>query len=339
MRNWTGFTAAALVAVALNACGGGGDDGGNEAGKDTGFQLSASLDGTPVTGFALKDGGSTTLNIASGQELRLSASNGVTWTASMEKTTIQPKSQNSAVWDAVLISPEGGTVTLVAKSAADASKLATIRIEVPPHRYARVAAKVGETTLWREQGTTVDGSPIDRTYRDTTTAVDSQGGFTMNRYRTTGELTDTILNDADRNRTARISADSPSQTCTFTPKREHFQYPMFVGKTWTSGWQYQCGAYHETAALEASVEAFERVAVGSDTFDTLRIQYGVAFTNSNDGNLTNGVTGNAAYRMDYRCWWATELGRAVKCEFNYSYVGIEPAGNSRHYTQTALSLQ
>lgn len=159
MRNWTGFTAAALLAVALSACGGGGDDGGNEAGKDTGFQLSASLDGTPVTGFALKDGGSTTLNIASGQELRLSASNGVTWTASMEKTTIQPKSQNSAVWDAVLISPEGGTVTLVAKSAADASKLATIRIEVPPHRYARVAAKVGETTLWREQGTTVDGSP------------------------------------------------------------------------------------------------------------------------------------------------------------------------------------
>jgi hypothetical protein len=85
--------------------------------------------------------------------------------------------------------------------------------------------------LWREPGTTVDGSPIDRTYRDTTTAVDSQGGFTMNRYMTTGELTDTILNDADRNRTARISADSPSQTCTFTPKREHFQYPMFVGKT------------------------------------------------------------------------------------------------------------
>ncbi|MCT9070663.1 hypothetical protein [Cupriavidus gilardii] len=87
------------------------------------------------------------------------------------------------------------------------------------------------------------------------------------------------------------------------------------------------------------MEAFERVAVGSDTFDTLRIKYGVAFTNSNDGNLTNGVTSNAAYRMDYRCWWATELGRAVKCEFNYSYVGIEPASNMRHYTQTALSLQ
>lgn len=337
MRNWTGFTAVALALAALSGCGGGGGD--ESGGNDTGFQLSASLDGTPITGFALKDGGTTTLNIASGQEVRLSASNGVTWTASMEKTTIRPKDQNSAVWDAVLISPEGGTVTLVAKSAADASKLATIRIEVPPHRYARVAAKVGESTLWREQGTNVDGSPFDRSYRDTTEAVDAQGGFTMNRYSVSGTLTDTFLNDADRNRTARIRADNPTQTCTFTPKREHFQYPMFVGKTWQSGWQYQCGAFHETAVLEASVEAFERVAVGSDTFDTLRVKYGVAFTNSNDGNLSNGVTGNAAYRMDYRCWWATELGRAVKCEFDYSYVGTEPAGNIRHYTQTALSLQ
>lgn len=336
MRNWTGFTAAVIAAIVLSGCGGGGgDDGGN----DTGFQLSASLDGTPVAGFALKDGGTTTLNIASGQEVRLSASNGVTWTASMEKTTVQPKSQNSAVWDAVLVSPEGGAVTLVAKSAADATKLATVRIEVPPHRYARVAAKVGETTLWREQGTKVDGTPIDVAYRDTTDAVDAQGGFTMNRYGIDGTLTDTFLNDADRNRTARIRASNPTQTCTFTPKREHFQYPMFVGKTWTSSWQYQCGAYHETAALQANVEAFEQVAVGSDTFDTLRIKYDVAFTNSNDGTLSNGITGNAAYRMDYRCWWATELGRAVKCEFNYSYVGIEPAGHIRHYTQTATSLQ
>lgn len=332
MANWKGIAIAAAMATGLAACGGGGGD------DDAGFRLSGSADGAVVK--TVGDGQSTTLDITSGQELRFTSSNAVTWTATADKTTVTPKDQSSSVWSAVLKSPEGGKVTLVARSTADASKTATIVINVPPHRYTPKAVKVGEAITFRDLGTLVDGSPLDKTYTQTTTAVDAATGVsTLDWVDAVSGLTDRYTQDSDRNRLTRTDLNN-GNLCTYTPKRDHQNFPLYVGKTWDSTYQYSCAAgYRETAALKAVVEGFEPITVGDTSYDTLRIGYTVKLTNSNDYLLTGGPLGAASYQMDYKCWWATDIGRPIKCTFDYTYNGAQPASYRKQFTQMALAIK
>jgi hypothetical protein len=331
MAIFRGIALAVAMATGLAACGGGGDD-------DAGFRLSGSANGTVVK--TVGDGQTTTLDITSGQELRFTSSSAVAWTATADKTTVAQKDQTSSVWSAVLKSPEGGKVTLVARSTADASKTATIVINVPPHRYTPTAIKVGEAITFRDLGTRIDGSPVDRTYTQTTTAVDAATGVaTLNVVDTVSGLTDRYTQDSDRNRLTRTYVNN-GNVCSYTPKRDHQNFPLYVGKTWDSTYQYSCAAgYRETAALSAVVEGFEPVTVGNTSYDTLRIGYVAKLTNSNDFQLTGGAVGNASYQMDYKCWWATDLGRVIKCTFDYTYNGAQPASYMKQYTQMALDIK
>ncbi|CAG9168964.1 hypothetical protein CURE108131_09770 [Cupriavidus respiraculi] len=331
MTTFRRIALAVAMATGLAACGGGGDD-------DDSFRLSGSANGAAVK--TLTDGQSTTLDIVSGQELRFTSTSPVTWTATAEKTTVTQRDQSSSVWSAALKSPEGGKVTLVARSTANASKTATIVINVPAHRYTAKAIKTGEAITFREVGTLLDGSALDSTYTQTTTAVDTTTGIaTLRSVDSVLGLTDIYTQDADRNRLTRTVA-SNGNLCNFTPKRDYQNFPLYVGKTWQSSWQYSCAAgYRENAAVTAEVQAFEPVMVGATSHDALRIGYKVSYTKSNDFFLTGGPVGNASYQLDNTCWWATDLGRVIKCTFSYTYDGAQPANYRKQFTQMALDIK
>ncbi|MCD9230274.1 hypothetical protein LPV64_15525, partial [Ralstonia pseudosolanacearum] len=145
--------------------------------------------------------------------------------------------------------------------------------------------------------------------------------------------------DADGNRLTRTYLNN-GNVCTYAPKRDMLNFPLSVGKTWTTTWQYSCAAgYREFATLNAAVEALEVLAIPAGTFNALRIHYALAITNSNDSQLPGGSTGSAAYNQDYRCWWDVDGGRIVKCDFTYTYPAGAPSNFTKTFSQVATSAQ
>ncbi len=132
----------------------------------------------------------------------------------------------------------------------------------------------------------------------------------------------------------------PRPVCTYTPKRDMLNFPLSVGKTWTATWQYACAAgYRESNTLNAEVEALEALTIPAGTFNTLRIRYALAITNSNDWQLPGGSTSSAAYNQDYRCWWDVDGGRFVKCDFTYAYPSGASSDDIKTFSQVATSVQ
>ncbi|MDF3883717.1 hypothetical protein P3W83_14770 [Cupriavidus basilensis] len=324
MKGMQKLIAGMAISALLAACGGGGD-----GGTASPLSVGATSDGAKSTSVAA--GQSASLTVESGKEVKLDANQAVTWTATPSKTTISSPAITEQSWRAALTSPEGGTVTLKAVSVSNPANSATITITVPPHRYAAIAPRVGEAITFNESNLQLNGTTVTKPLTYTTTAI-ANGIATLVATDATNTVVETYTQDGDRNRLTRSRPPGTNQ-CTYAPKRDLYNFPLYVGKTWSPAWTLNCAlGYHETAAVNAVVEGFEQLSTPAGTLDTLRIRYVVAYTNSNDVNFTT-------YSENDVCWWSTKYGRAVKCQFDYTYpAGMADLTYKKTYTQVAASV-
>lgn len=196
-------------------------------------------------------------------------------------------------------------------------------------QYFPGAKSVGQSSAWSETDTLFNGSVFTRNYTQTVNFVNVDGSYSAARFEANGALGEAYNFDNGGNRLTRFIASS-SNHCAYTPKRDYFNFPLYVGKTWASTWHYGCSiGYRDDAAHTAHVEALETVTTAAGSFEALRVRFQTRFTNSNDFQLENGASGQAAYGHDGVCWWSTELKRLIKCDVAGTYVGAAP----QHYRQ------
>lgn len=335
-----------LLGLVIAGCGGGGggdDDLGDPTvaapdqtppAPDPSFNLTATVAGKSVASFKVANGESGTLNVNSGDEAVLMSSAGVLWTVQSSDPAVsytQVKDPTDTVLDYKLSSAQGGQIVLWASSKIDEKVIATVTIVVAPQQYTPKEAVLGAISTYALSDTYVDSTTQQSTYSRETTVVNPDGSYTSDSKNSSNVVTDTYTANADGNRLSRTYVSGSGivvgNLCTYTPSREYLNFPMYVGKSWASTWEYACTAgYHETANLNATVLNAEQVTVPAGTFDALRVRLATTLTNSNDGNLANGSigTGQATYQIVTIGWYAPTIGQYVKYERTYTYVGMRP---------------
>ncbi|MBL0727702.1 hypothetical protein [Piscinibacter sp. HJYY11] len=205
--------------------------------------------------------------------------------------------------------------------------------------FPDASRQVGQSSRWTETDTQLGGNVINRHYTQTITAVNPDGSYNVDRAEANGFISERILNDRGGNRLNRFIVQT-NNPCTWAPRRDYLSFPLYVGKTWTSGWNYSCAlGYREDAAHTARVEALEPVTTAAGTFNALRVSFQTVLTNSNDFQLQNGPAGQATYRNDGTCWWDVDGQRIVKCDIANTFEGPAPATyRQRYVTELAAVL-
>lgn len=335
MKRMGSLAAGILLAGVLSACGGGGD------GDSGGSTLSVSATGSASQGVSVGSGQSSSLSVQSSDFIRLQTSQPVRWQAviTSTKTTVTNQTLTDTQWSGNLVSPAGDNITLTAALVSDPSKVFTLKLTVAPQRYTSKPYKVGEVATLAETHQFIGGSSYVENIAYTIAAVNN-GQATVTSVNTANNAQDTsYLQDQDRNRLTRTYANG--NVCTYSPKRLYYDMPLYVGKPLSGAWTYACQAgYTEKATMTGTVEGFETVTTPAGTFDTLRLAFTVNYTNSNDVQLPNGNTGNAAYKETILGWWSTEQGRIVKWQSTYSYApGFANAAYMTSLTQVLTNLR
>lgn len=303
------------------------------------FVLTAKIDGVPVANLSVLPGQAQVVDVQGGQNVELSSTDGVTFSSTQTGgvATPNPVITNTS-WTGRLDSKAGaGTSAIKVSSNLDPTLNATITLNAPVEQVKAPARALNDSITYTETDIKTDSSSstYDFTYR--VTALNTDKSYSQSET-SGGVITRIYSLDSDGNRLSRTSTNNNSY-CTYSPKRNRLNFPLYVGKTWTSTWTYSCAAgYREDASITATVDAYEPVTVAAGTFNALRVHSLTSLTNSNDGLLLNGATGTAAYQEDNTCWFAPEVGRIVKCTGNYSYTGAAPANYLKSYVQDATAV-
>ncbi|GJG97607.1 hypothetical protein [Cupriavidus pauculus] len=328
------WMASCALAAMLCACGGGGDD--------SNTALSVSSTGSTSQGTTVGNGQAATMSVQSGDFLTLRTSAPVKWAVAVTSTltTVANQTLNDTLWSGNLVSPTGDTIQLTATLVSDPSKVFKLNLTVSPQRYTAPARKVGEVATFTETSQRLGGAGGTQHVAYTTTAV-TNGNSTVNSVITDTNTPDqSYTQDQDGNRLTRTYL-SNNNVCTYTPKRDFYSFPMYVGKSWTDTWSYSCVlGYREKASVKANVAGYESITVAAGTYNALRINYVITYTESNDTQLPNGSQGTATYSETVTSWWSPELGRTVKWVSNYGYAaGFSNASFMKVYTQELQSVK
>ncbi len=335
MKTMSKFFASLLLAGSLAACGGGGgDDGG-------GSSLSINATGSAPQATSVGAGQTASINVKSGDFITLQATEPVKWQAliTSTKTTVTNQTLTDTVWSGNLISPDGDSIVLTAALASNPNKVFTLKLAVAAStRYSAIAPTIGEVSTFKETSVTIGGTSSVRNIAYTTSAVNN-GVFTINAV----NLADNsafrnYTQDGNRNRLTQ-TYPATNNVCTYTPKRDLYNFPLYVGKTWNSTWQYAClvggvPGYHENGSVVGNVEGIESVTTAAGTFNALRISYVISYANSSD------PAGFTTYNETIKTWWSTELGRIVKWQDTYGYpTSFSDPTYLRTYTQELTSVK
>jgi hypothetical protein len=202
-----------------------------------------------------------------------------------------------------------------------------------PEQFTRRLREVDETIVWQQTETTVANTTAQRSYTDHVTAVNADGSYAFERLVGAAAPFERYTSDADGNRLGRDVLNNGNH-CSYNPGRNFVNFPLYVGKTWLTGWTQNCTlGYTETVTQLAAVTARETITTTAGSFDALRLGYVAVITKSNDANLQNGSTGEAMYLQESTCWWATDVKRIVKCSYKNTYFGTTPpASYLKSYT-------
>ena len=328
-------TVCALVAaLVLNACGGGGD-----ASAPPTFVVTALVGGVIVAGFIADPDHDASVSIDPGQGITFKSDVPVTFTIGPTGVTLDAVVFDANTWSAAGLSAvPGGSLTIRVALPADPTREAVITVNVAPQRFERLPALLGETLVFGVTEARRDGVASNHSATYTTASVAGDGSSVQNVVDGNGVLAQTRTLDANGNRLTRTYT-SNGNVCSYSPARVDLDFPLYIGKTWTSNWTYACSAgYHEDAASAASIDAYEPVVTAAGTFNALRIRQAITLTNSNDPNLLLGIIGNAAYAIETTCWWSIELKRTVKCEDSTTYVGGAPGTYLSEYVESLVSI-
>lgn len=320
----------ASATVVLAGCGGGGDGGAPPPPAPVGnFSLSATVGGVAVAGFSVANGGTGTLNVQTGQAVQLTSSGSVSWSTTLNGTDVVLGTIIASGWAGSFGTMTPRAVTLTATSTADATKSATVTINVAAGQsFALPAPQVGNAAIYALNDVLNDNTQRMSTYTDTTTAVNMDGSYVVQRT-SGGIVIRTINNTASGDRASQLLASSMN-LCSYTPARVYTSFPLHFGKSWNSTWTYTCAqGYRENAALIGKVVAQEMVTVPAGTFEALRVAVSISYTGSNDTNLVGGSSSTAQYTINSICWWGTSPVRFLGCEDAYSYTGAAPGNYLR----------
>jgi hypothetical protein len=305
------------------------------------FVLTAKLGGVAVASFSVMPGQSQSLDVQSGQSVELSSTGSVTFSSTQTGGVAAPAPAiTTTSWTGSLDSKAGaGTNVITVQSSVDPTLTATITINAGVEQFAATVRAVNDYVTYTETETRFDGSTVTYDTTDRVTLVNADKSFLLSTT-TAGAIVRMYGMDADGNRLTRTFTNSSSNNyCTYSPKRDKLNYPLYVGKSWTSTWTYSCSSgSHEDAQVTATVDAYEPVTVAAGTFNALRLHTTTATTNSNDTLLLNGSTGQAAYQLDETCWFAPSVGRTVKCTGTYSYTGTAPSGYVKSFVEEAAAV-
>ena len=324
---WMGapLRALGMVAVmALAACGGGGGSDEKPA-----FGVTVTVDGVADPAGPLTAGETGTIEVPSGATLVFASADETRWEPAATGSSYTVNDFSFTSKSMTVSSNAGGSLAVVFTDKVDASQKATLNVTVAPRQFQRVAVADGESSEWTYLRVDRDDQSRTDELRAHVKATDGEGNYSV-WFETLNEgganWTTTNYDAQDRS----IGITFGENGCTDDPAVVLVSYPVFVGKHWSGTSTRTCiGAKSFDQSYQRTVEAFERITVPAGTFDTLRIKSLVNFTNVSDSQVTGG-----AYSLTRTCWWATTLGRNVKCEFTYAYPDGVPGTYSRSLTQT-----
>ncbi len=171
--------------------------------------------------------------------------------------------------------------------------------------YAFVPPVVNSTRTYRETIVDNANNTIVVGYLRTVTAVAVDGTITEMQQSTTGNsavvdgtnyapLTETETYDSSSGQETSYTytdAGGDAIVCTYDPRDGGPEYPLRVAQTWTIDYTFACGS--ETPVMyqqTGSVIDVETVTVPAGTFDALKLQSTVTWTNLQGTSRTETVT-------------------------------------------------
>jgi hypothetical protein len=326
---WTGasWRALGVVAVmALAACGGGaGDD-------EPPLEVTVTVDGVADSSGPLTAGETSTMEVPSGATLVFASEGETRWAPTATGSTYAVNSFSFTSKSMTVSSNAGGTLVVVFTDKANPSQKATLNVTVAPKEFQRVAVVDGESSEWTYVRVNRDDVSHTDTLRANVRLLDDEGSYSIWLETLSGGTSWVTTNYDAQDRMTGISFGSGG--CTDDAPQVLLSYPLHVGKQWSGTSTRTCdGVKNYDQSYERTVEAFERISVPAGSFEALRIKSVTNFTNHGDPNVPGG-----AYSVTRTCWWATMLGRNVKCEFTYDYPDSVPGNYSRSLTQTMTKL-
>lgn len=313
-----GVTVAA--AGLLAACGGGGggkDDHGAE------FGVSVKVNGVADASNPLTTGESTTISVPSGSALVFDSEGETTWApkatgSNFEVTNFSLTSKSMGV-----TSNGGGKLVIVFADKAQASKSATLTINVAPKEFAQVARVDGELETWSSVTTNAVGEVTrDPDILKRTSFLDD--GYAVELGSVSPDIFYGRSLYDSQDRLLGSSQVDGSLPCLYDQPVVNVAYPLHVGLTWGGHATSHCGDQAHplinSQTYSGTVETYEQVTVAQGKHDALRIKWVADFSVS-DPN------GTRSYTVNKTCWWAIDLGRYVKCNAAYTSVDDDPSSN------------
>jgi hypothetical protein len=88
-----------------------------------------------------------------------------------------------------------------------------------------------------------------------------------------------------------------------------FDFPLYVGKTWTRKWQFRLNGWSYNDTVAASVEAFEKVTTPAGTFDAYRVRLVRSYHGEKTGSLTQSGT------LEDTFWYSPQVKYFVRRTF------------------------
>lgn len=306
------YVAALVIAVAITAagCGGGGED--RPPPPPPGpLDVGVTISGSSGTVMTLHADNTATIQLLSGKQLTFASPHGSTWTitshagatATIQTDTIESK--------AVTVSGvAGSSVDFHFVNSSDSTEHATVTIRLAVGEFGRVAPRDGEAQEWAEG---------QRSWSSTVAVFPD--GYQI----ASGDLPQTGLIDEytryDEN-DARTGWSTEDHSCNDEPRYPAVVYPVGVGKSWSYEGNAECtdafgiSHWNEHRSVSSVVTRFETVTVGAGTYYAARIESeeGLMVTGDVDDFNGSGTTNNV-------CWWATEIGRIIGCEWTRRWNG------------------
>lgn len=299
---WVGV---ALATSVLTACGGGG--GGEETHE---FEVAVKVDGVADDSNPLTNGEATTINVASGATLVFDSEIETRWSPSATSSSYEVKGFSFTSKSLTVDSNAGGTLSIVFSDKADASRKATLTVNVAPKEFQPVARLDGQVETWSETSvdTTGGASHYDSLRRTVLMdngnyAVEFGDPATPDDYSVTRSLY-----DAQDRYLGFVNTESGTE-CFYDNPVTLLSYPLHVGKSWSGDAKRVCGLQTFSQHYSRTVEAFEQVVVPQGKHDALRIKSEAQYSST----FSDPDIPPYSYTMNTTCWWAVDLGRNVKC--------------------------
>ncbi len=288
---------AVMVFSSLVACGGGG---GGNGGSDTPFEVSVATTDTTVRTETLSAGETVTLAVAGGTRLTIKSDGETRWTPVNVDASYVVDSFSFTEKVVTVDSIEGGEVAFSVSSKSSPEQSAVLKVKVAPHRFAAVKPNVGQTRMMKSITRGPDGSEYTQIRTHEIIAVREDGSYDD---RVTSDVSSWItINtyDANDNNLSFVT----SEKCTFTPPGTSIGAPMYFGKSWTYKSQVVCeDGYSYSQEVTSKVDGYAEISVPAGKYHALRLEQ-TEVTRSEESVWTD----------NYVCWWATEIGRLVKCD-------------------------